>query len=276
MKPRGVPRACRRYMTTMACAAVFSGLAVAGAARADDDTPTRYRLNGDAKSPDLSGLWSGTYLTSPGMRAQTPIPERKYTRWAPFPLPLQPDYQKRVDARAAAAKTGRVIGDAGVRCLPSGMPWKIVVNPGLPIEVIQTPGQVSFWGGLRPVVIYTDGRPHPANLKPTYDGHSIGHWVGDTLHVDTVGLVASTAIDAAYNPHSAALHLVWTLQRVAPDRLHLRLTVYDPEALKEPLSTTVVYELLTERRMDLIDDASCFENNRNLPDQNDASGFKHY
>ncbi|WP_174291330.1 hypothetical protein [Sphingomonas bacterium] len=275
MRGKGVLTFPRLRLVSMLSAALL-GVGI-GTAHADEPPAAkRYQLNGDARSPDLSGLWSGSYLTAPGLRAQTPIPERKYTRWAPFPLPLTPDYQKKVDARAAAAKTGRVIGDAGVRCLPSGMPWKIVVNPGLPIEVIQTPGQVSFWGGLRPVVIYTDGRPHPADLTPTYDGHSIGWWVGDTLHVDTVGLIASTAIDAAYNPHSAALHLVWTLQRVAPDRLHLNLTVYDPEALKEPLSTTVVYELLTERRMDLIDDASCFENNRNLPDENNASGFKRF
>ncbi len=236
---------------------------------------SRYQLNGDPKSPDLAGLWSGTFLAAPGIKAQTSIAARKYNRWAPFPVPLTPKYQAIVDARAEAAKSGRVIGDAGARCLPSGMPWKIVVNPGLPIEVIQTPGEVSFWGGVRPLVIYTDGRPHPADFKPAYDGHSIGYWIGDTLHVDTVGM-SSTAIDGAYDPHSPALHLKWTVQRVAPDRLHVHMTLYDPEALKEPLTTTVVYELQTDRRMDLIDDASCFENNRNLPDEHDASGFKHY
>ena len=181
-----------------------------------------------------------------------------------------------MDAKAAAAKTGRVIGDSGVRCLPNGMPWKIVVNPGLPIEVIQTPGQVSFWGGVRPIVIYTDGRQHPADLTPTYDGHSIGYWEGDTLRVDTVGILASTSIDAAYNPHSPALHLKWTIQRVAQNRLHVHMTLYDPEALKEPITTTIVYELLTDRQMDLIDDASCFENNRNQPDENNESGFKRF
>jgi hypothetical protein len=277
MTRMNVPKPSWRRPAKLISAAVLAGIGLVAAAYAAQPAPaSRYQLNGDAKSPDISGLWSGTFTTAPGLRAQTPIAARKYTRWTPWPLPFTPEYQAIVDARANAAKTGRVVGDPGVRCIPSGLPWKIVVNPGLPIEVIQTPGQVSFWGGLRPIVIYTDGRPHPSDLKPTYDGHSIGNWVGDTLHVDTVGIIASTAIDAAYHPHSAALHLKWTIQRVASNRLHANVTLYDPIAYKEPLVTTVIYELLTERRMDLIDDASCFENNRNLPDEKNESGFKHF
>lgn len=274
MTRANVPHSCRLQLMTLALAAGLTGIASITYA---DDHPavTHYRLNGDAKSPDLSGLWSGTFLAAPGIKAQTNIAARKYNRWAPYPVPLTPKYQAIVDARAEAAKTGRVVGDVGVRCLPSGMPWKIVVNPGLPIEVIQTPGQVSFWGGVRPITIYTDGRAHPADLKPTYDGHSVGYWIGETLFADTVGM-SSSAIDGAYDPHSPALHLKWTIQRVAPDRLHIHMTLYDPESLKEPLTTTVVYELLNDRHMDLIDDASCFENNRNLPTENDESGFKHF
>lgn len=268
-------------LSNLICAAVLLGAGFADTAGADEKAPapapaSRYQLNGDAKSPDLSGLWSGTFATAPGKTAQNQMADRKYMRWAPWPLPWTPDFQKIIDDRAEAAKSGRVIGDSGVRCIPTGLPWKIVVNPGLPIEVIQTPGQVSFWGGLRPIIIYTDGRQHPSDLKPTYDGHSIGYWLGDTLYVDTVGTIASTSIDAAYNPHSAALHLKWTIQRVAPDRLHVRMTLYDPVALTEPLSTTVIYELLNDPKMDLIDDASCFENNRNLSDDKNATGFKHF
>ena len=39
-------------------------------------------------------------------------------------------------------------------------------------------------------VIYMDGRPHPTgdDLRPTFLGHSLGHWEGDTLVIDTVGL----------------------------------------------------------------------------------------
>ena len=221
-------------------------------------------------------MWSGTFTGPPGLKAQTPLPARKYTRWAPFPVPLTPEYQAKVDAREQAAKSGRVLGDVGVRCIPSGMPWKITVNPGFPTEIIQTPGQVSFWGATRPLIIHTDGQPHPADWQPTLDGHSTGYWLGDMLYVDTVGILPSTVIDAGYNPHSAALHVKWTVQRVAGDRLHIHMTLYDPGALTEPITTTVVYELQTDRHMDLIDDASCFENNRNQPNEKNESGFKHF
>ncbi len=273
---RAIPARHGRPRLAGLLSAAILALGIVGTARADDPVgQQRYGLNGDPKSPDLSGLWSGTFAAAPGQRAQTPLADRKYARWAPWPLPLKPDYQAKVDARNEAVKVGQV-NDPGIRCLPSGMPWKIVVNPGLPIEVIQSPGQVSFWGGQRPLVIYTDGRQHPSDWKPTYDGHSIGYWVGDTLYVDTVGVLASTSIDAAYNPHSAAMHLKWTIQRVAENRLHARMTLYDPGALEEPIATTIIYDRLTDPQMDLIDDASCFENNRHVPDEKSDSEFKRF
>ena len=36
-------------------------------------------------------------------------------------------------------------------------------------------------------IIYIDGREHPRNLEPTWFGHSVGRWDGDTLIVDTIG-----------------------------------------------------------------------------------------
>lgn len=271
-----IPGSRRRGMASILALCTLVGI---GTASAQDGAPKqRYGLNGDAQSPDLAGLWLGTFTIAPGGRAQTPIPERKYNQWRPWPLPLTPEYQRRVDERAAALAEGRELGDAGIRCVSNGMPWKIVVNPGLPIEVIQTPGLVSFWGGLRPIMIYTDGRPHPKNLVPTYEGHSTGYWIGDVLHVETVGIIASTRIDGSYNPHSADIRLEWTIERVAPDRLHVRMTLHDPLAYTEPLATTIIYEQLTAPQMDLIDDASCFENNRHVQTQDvdDGSGFIRY
>ena len=44
--------------------------------------------------------------------------------------------------------------------------------------------------------VYTDGRKHPANLEPSFYGHSIGWWEGDTLLVDSVGFNEKNWIDA--------------------------------------------------------------------------------
>ena len=58
-----------------------------------------------------------------------------------------------------------------------------------PIEFLFTPGRVTThheaWMQLRS--IWTDGRKHPDDWDPTFYGHSIGHWEGSTLVVDTVG-----------------------------------------------------------------------------------------
>ena len=50
--------------------------------------------------------------------------------------------------------------------------------------------------------IYMDGRTHPANLTPSYYGHSIGWWEGDTLVVDTIGFNENFWLDRRGLPHT--------------------------------------------------------------------------
>jgi hypothetical protein len=47
---------------------------------------------------------------------------------------------------------------------------------------------------------------HPANITPSYSGHSIGRWEGDVLVVDTVGF--EPGLLAAPVKHSDQLHVV--------------------------------------------------------------------
>ncbi len=51
---------------------------------------------------------------------------------------------------------------------------------------------------------------HPANLKPTAMGDSVGHWEGDTLVIDTVGVKVDrfTSVDRFGTPQSEAMHVV--------------------------------------------------------------------
>ena len=37
--------------------------------------------------------------------------------------------------------------------------------------------------------VYMNLKEHPPNVKPSRAGHSIGHWEGDTLVVDTAGFL---------------------------------------------------------------------------------------
>jgi hypothetical protein len=258
-----------------ACA-LLGALAFAPVSLAADVDPRAGspRFHGDATAPDISGVWLGTYAGPPGDRPQVPTPDAYITRWAPWPPPLTAQFQKLADERIAAARSGRAIADDGARCYPLGV-VRALTSKVYPDEIIQTPGAVSILVfGRGTIVIWTDGRPHPANLQPSYKGHSIGTWKGDTLQVDTVGIIAAPIDAGPRTPHSAKLHVKWSIQRVAPDVLHLHVTLYDEEALTEPMVTTNIWRRKSGPEWEVLDDQSCFENNRNEPDAAGAPGFK--
>jgi hypothetical protein len=65
----------------------------------------------------------------------------------------------------------------------------------------------------------------------------------------------------------------WTVRRVAADVLHVQMTLYDEDALSEPMVTTEILHRKAGPNWQELDDASCFESNHNQPDQNGAPGF---
>ena len=86
--------------------------------------------------------------------------------------------------------------------------------------------------------IYMDGRKHPENLTPSYYGHSIGWWEGDTLVVDTIGFNEGFWIDRGQLPHTTQLHLIEKSTRTALDSMQSDLTVDDPGAYTAPFTGT--------------------------------------
>jgi hypothetical protein len=114
-----------------------------------------------------------------------------------------------------------------------------------PFEIVQIPGRVlvlfewDHW--VRP--IWTDGRGHPKDPDPTWMGHSIGRWDGDTLVVDTVGLNDKTWIDSIGHPHSEDLHVIERYRRTKHDELEVAFTFDDPKAYTKPWTATVVFGL---------------------------------
>jgi hypothetical protein len=266
-------------MPGLALAAILALAAAAPTAgmAADDPAATApgHTLYGDPAVPDISGLWLGTYTSAPGDTPQVPVEPRDITRWAPWPPPLTPAYQKEQDEIAAAAKQGRAIGNTGARCLPFGMPSMLTVGV-YQNEIIQTPGAVTISAFSQlPIIVWTDGRSHPKDLKPSYNGHTIGYWDGDTLHADTVGIISTTPIGPSEprTPHSGKLHMQWTIRRVGPDVLHMQITLYDDDAFTEPMVTTELLHRKAGAGWQQLDDISCFENNRNTADSGGAPGF---
>jgi len=88
-------------------------------------------------------------------------------------------------------------------------------------------------------IIYMDGRPHPANLKPTNYGHSIGHFEGDTLVVDTIGYNEKFWIDTRGTPHTEKLHFVERFTRKDFNTMEYVATIDDPGAYTAPWTTSV-------------------------------------
>ena len=136
----------RRIGWRLAGVACAAGLAWAGASpsRAADDpaaTAPGRMLHGDPNAPDISGLWLGTYTSSPGYIPYVPVPEVNKTHWSPWPSPLTAAYKAKADEIAAADKAGRTLGDGGAKCLPFGLPFVVVLG-SYPNEIVQTPGQV--------------------------------------------------------------------------------------------------------------------------------------
>ena len=257
----------RQWSSRFALAAAFAAMAWGGGAQAQSTAtwpPPGVSYYGDPGVPDISGLWLGTITGVPGVSFgpnRGPADGRPPSYWTPWPLPYTAKYQAIYEERVARARQGQQLGDIGAKCLPFGLP-KMLVSKVYPDEVVQTPGEVTiFVNNTFPIVIWTDGRGHPKGLTPSYNGHSIGYWAGDTLVVDTVGIVGETELDSQRDPHSSDIHLRWTLQKVTGDVLHMHLTMVDPAAFTEPVATTNIWHRKTDPRWKVLDDASCFENN---------------
>lgn len=157
-------------------------------------------------------------------------------------------------------------------CLPPGGP-RAFATP-YPAEIIQNRGRiiVIFEGGGHVWrEIHMDGRPHPEGdaLNPTYFGHSVGHWEGDTLIVDTVGYNEKTWLDYSGHMHSDQLHTLERISRPDRDTLHYEVTITDPGAYSEPW--TIAWDIPWSEGQDLAE-YICQENNQFLIDLKDDFG----
>src|SRR5438552_44645 len=121
-----------------------------------------------------------------------------------------------------------------VNCLPEAMPaWMLVTHNAM--EILFTPGRVTLLGesdGNRLRRIYTDGRHHPDDPDPTFHGHSIGRWEGDTLVVDTVGVVPQAYIaisEAAGVPNNGDMRIAELIYLASRDILHVELEITAPK-----------------------------------------------
>jgi hypothetical protein len=189
------------------------------------------------------------------------------------PVPWKPEAAAQIARLVAAERAGDPKG-LFVNCLPEAMPsWMLISHNAL--EFLFTPGRVTLLGESdadRLRRIYTDGRPHPADPDPTFHGHSIGHWVGDTLTVDTVGVLPETYIaisEAVGIPNNGDLHVIEHIHLANPDMLEDDLEIIAPHVLKSPWKTSRFYFRQRARKYDIVEGV-CLQGN--YSEDKDAGG----
>jgi hypothetical protein len=148
--------------------------------------------------------------------------------------------------------------DPTARCIPPGIP-RTMLQP-FPWEIVMARDRVVMIFEYQSLVrqIFTDGRGHPKDLEPTYMGHSIGKWEGDTLVVDTIGFNGKTWLDPKGLPTTEALHVTERIRRLSRDSLADDYTIDDPKAYTKPWTVEKLYTLKPSWQ---IKEYVCAENN---------------
>jgi hypothetical protein len=208
------------------------------------------------KLPD----WGGVWVLELGARRTAPQPKGAYLE------------QYRQAKAQADANHGEFVRPGSSYCAAPGMPYQMGVAQ-YPMEFLFTPGRVTVlfeaWTQVRR--IFTDGRGHPDDLEPTFYGHSVGHWEGETLVVDTTGLKPGALIAQGMG-HSDKERITERIHLAQgdPDTLLDELSIDDPEALAQPW--TGVYRYKRHREWDLLEYV-CSENDRNPVDSSGRAQF---
>ncbi len=155
----------------------------------------------DTKYPDIGGTW-----VRPGAAQWDPTKPAGLRQQAP----LTAEYQAIFENNLSIAKSGGQEYNPQVNCLPAGMPRVMIAYD--PLEFIVTP-DVTYMRSDHLAQfrrIYTDGRPWPDEIKPSFVGYSIGRWVDQdaqgrygALEVETRSLKGPRSLDASGLPLDA-------------------------------------------------------------------------
>ena len=164
---------------------------------------------------------------------------------------------------AAAAKKLADKDDPTLKCVPTAFGTLNVhmFDVGALAQIITTPKFVVMltetFHGFR--LIPTDGRPHRAEVPPSYRGDAVGKWEGDVFVVETKNFTDNTWMwaEGRSSPHSDQLRLVERYRRVDKNTLEIEATVYDPKVLTGPW--TVPKQTLVLAPFDQIMPLNCAE-----------------
>jgi hypothetical protein len=197
-----------------------------------------------ARLPDLSGTWSPD-ISDQNRQIQS------------NPVPWTPAVAKQVAHWVAEEQAGRPKGLL-VNCLPHGTPSFILITHNA-IELLATPGRVTILGesdGNRLRRIWTDGRPMPADPDPSFHGYSVGRWDGDTLAVETRGILPQVYLavsEAVGIPNNGDMVVKERIHLIAPDTLAFDLEIIAPKILTRPWQTRRLYYRKRQRTHEIVE-----------------------
>jgi hypothetical protein len=186
-----------------------------------------------APGSDLTGVWDGmrgNYDFASFSKGDPPM-----TAWG------KAQFDAAKPSQGPRGVSLKETTDRVYKCFPPGMPY--IYLQIFPMQIVQTSKEVievfEYDHNVRHIFI--DGRKHPDNLTPTYNGHSIGHWEGDTLVVDTVGLNGKLWLDRLGHPESDQMHIVERIRRSDDKTLQVDLTFDDPKAYPKPWTAVLKF-----------------------------------
>jgi hypothetical protein len=180
--------------------------------------------------PDFSGTWER--YPPPGQKTGDP---RYVAPTIPDPE-MKPEHKAEWAAGQAKLKQrleeGQPAGDNYVHCIPDGMPAMMMGM--FPMEIFQRPEQINItqeaFNQTRRVYM-NQKLPKWDEVDPSFFGRSVGHWEGDTLVIETVGIKDNVRFQ--WTPHSDAMKITERIRLMAPDYLQDQITITD-DYLEKP------------------------------------------
>jgi len=194
--------------------------------------------------------FSGVYFPSPpGYYRLRPIDGSE--------VPFLPATRAEFARHAAGEAANAPLVNTSTLCLPSGTP-RVMTAP-YPVKIIVQPKEVTMLFEVQHLMrfIYMN-EEHPKDLDPTFMGHSVGHWEGDTLVVDVTGFNDKTWLSGTGTFHSEDLHITERYTRVDKDQINYEVTMEDPKVLTKPWT---LHSTIMLREGTRLQEYVCAENN---------------
>ena len=160
----------------------------------------------------------------------------------PEESPLRPEFAAMYKERSAVALTEPP--PAG--CAPPVTPMADSL-PG-PFKIVQTPKLVLMLYESDTFFrqIFIDGRKQLVDPQPSWLGYSIGKWDGDSLVVETVGLIDQGPLDVFGHPHSEAMRVTERFRRRDFGHTDVQVTIDDPKTYTKPFTYKIALRLLPD------------------------------